>query len=195
MLVVSAKCFYISNNVSPKCRGPSFQLCTNFTMILRSSFIRLKTNNTDGQPTRTRVPVNSFLSFLGKERSPVLPASIYRRLLPTPFILVTNFPPCRLPAASVEAGAQRGLQGSKSSPHSRVHHTPSPPSAFPTPFQKQPGLLALPAPSRAPLVFPKIIPEHSRGSAHHTQLSGSFMALWDRKVFGVGQFAFWFGPV
>lgn len=115
-------------------------------MVLRSSFIRLKTNNKDSQPTRTRVPVNSFLSFLGKERSPVLPTSTYRRLLPTPLILVINFPACRHLQHLLRQEHRGGLQGSNSSPYSRAQDTPPLSSILPTPFQKQTGLWYLQLP-------------------------------------------------
>lgn len=94
-------------------------------MILRSPFIRLKTNNAASQPTRTRAPVNSFLSFLGRGGSRLLRASTYGRLpIPTPPVtLATDFPPRKVPAAPVEVAARGEPAGGVTpAPNLAAHH-------------------------------------------------------------------------
>lgn len=153
-------------------------------MILRSPFIRLKTNNAASQPTRTRVPVNSFLSFLGKGGSRVLRASTYRRLLlPTPpVMLVTNFPPRELPTVPVKMGAQRGPTGQwLQPPQQSSWHTTSFINS-PNSILKAARAFCTPSSLWNALGLPEIITEHSHSSAHHTPLLWGLTALWDRKV-------------
>lgn len=137
-------------------------------MILRSPFIRLKTNSTASQPTRTRAPVNSFLSSLDREGSCALHLSIYRQpLLPThPDSSRYHFPSgdSRLPAALVERWARdRKLHtGQRIQPCCRPHHTWSHRETYPAPSWSSQGFLLSGA-----LCLPKMLAEQRQWS--HTK--------------------------
>ena len=182
---VPAEGFCISNNVSPKRQQASLWLCTDFTGIFRSPFIRLKTNNAARQPTRTRAPVNSFLCFLGRGRSCVLRASTHRWLLPPapPVTPAAPFPPHQVPAAPAEVGAW-GALGSGYSPSLVAHHLV--PKLAPRRPSSRQGFLHPTAPG-APVVFPRATAPHIPAP-----LLGESNSTLGQEGFFWGS-AFWFG--